>query len=53
MGNLHSTSVGKNVRDLILFNTAIDSKLRGCDLASLKANDMMHGGKIVKRIIIT
>lgn len=43
----------KNVRELALFNTAIDSKLRGCDLVSLKVSDVMHGGKIVKRTIIT
>ena len=27
-------------RDLALFNLAIDSKLRGCDLVSLKIEDM-------------
>ena len=43
----------KNVRELALFNTAIDSKLRGCDLVSLKVSDVIHGGKIVKRTIIT
>ena len=32
---------------------AIDSKLRGCDLVRLRVNDVMHGGKIVKRTIIT
>lgn len=42
-----------NTRELALFNTAIDSKLRGCDLVSLKVSDVMHGGKIVKRTIIT
>ena len=43
----------KNIRELALFNTAIDSKLRSCDLVSLRVNDVMHGGKIVKRAIIT
>lgn len=28
--------LGKNARDLALFNLAIDSKLRGCDLVSLR-----------------
>ena len=42
----------KNIRELALFNMAIDSKLRGCDLVSLRVNDVMHGGKIVKRTII-
>jgi hypothetical protein len=31
------------VRDLALFNLAIDSKLRGCDLVALKVNDIAHG----------
>jgi integrase len=43
----------KNVRELALFNTAIESKLRGCDLVSLKVSDVIHGSKIVKRTIIT
>jgi len=32
-----------NVRDLALFNLAIDSKLRGCDLVSLRLRDIAHG----------
>ena len=31
-------------RDLALFNLAIDSKLRGCDLVRLKVSDIMQGG---------
>lgn len=30
------------VRDLALFNLAIDSKLRGCDLVSLRVRDSLH-----------
>ena len=45
--------IENNIRELALFNMAIDSKLRGCDLVSLRVNDVMHGGKIVKRTIIT
>ena len=44
--------IENNIRELALFNMAIDSKLRGCDLVSLRVNDVMHGGKIVKRTII-
>ena len=40
------------VRDLALFNLAIDSKLRGCDLVSLKVNDIAHGKTIQSRAII-
>jgi len=32
----------EKVRDLALFNLAIDSKLRGCDLLSLKVSDIAH-----------
>src|SRR5436305_6313464 len=32
-------------RDLALFNLAIDSKLRGCDLVSLKIEDVCAGGR--------
>jgi integrase len=33
-------------RDLALFNLAIDSKLRGCDLVRLRINDMCVDGQI-------
>ena len=32
-------------RDLALFNLAIDSKLRGCDLVRLRVRDVVHGGQ--------
>ena len=44
--------LGKNARDLALFNLAIDSKLRGCDLVSLRLRDVSHGGVIAKRAIV-
>lgn len=31
------------VRDLALFNMALDSKLRGCDLVKLKVSDVAYG----------
>ena len=34
-------------RDLALFNLAIDSKLRGCDLVSLHVRDVAHGNHIM------
>jgi integrase len=40
------------IRDLALFNLAIDSKLRGCDLVALKVNDVAHGKTIQSRAII-
>ncbi len=37
------------VRDLAMFNVAIDSKLRGCDLVSLRVRDVMLAGSIRPR----
>jgi integrase len=39
-------------RDLALFNLAIDSKLRGCDLVRLKIDDVVAGGKARDRATI-
>src|SRR5262245_61073384 len=36
-------------RDLALFNLAIDSKLRGCDVMALKVDDIAPGGYAVDR----
>jgi hypothetical protein len=35
----------KRRRDLALFNLAIDSKLRGCDLVWLRVSDVCVGGR--------
>jgi integrase len=40
------------VRDLALFNLAIDSKLRACDLVKLKVRDISHGNQITARAIV-
>lgn len=42
----------RRVRDLALFNLAIDSKLRGCDLVQLRVNDVCQGGHIAARAIV-
>jgi len=39
-------------RDLALFNLAIDSKLRGCDLVSLRLSDIAPRGYAVDRATI-
>ncbi len=39
----------KKVRELAMFNLAIDSKLRGCDLVSLKVRDVTHGNQVSPR----
>ena len=39
-------------RDLALFNLGIDSKLRGCDLVTLRVRDVAHGGRVCARAIV-
>lgn len=39
-------------RDLALFNLAIDSKLRGCDLLRLRVSDVSNGGRVTPRAVI-
>lgn len=39
-------------RELALFNLAIDSKLRGCDLVRLQINDVCVGGQIRDRATV-
>jgi len=38
-----------HTRDLALFNLAIDSKLRACDLVKLRVRDISHGDLIAAR----
>ena len=40
------------VRDLALFNLAIDSKLRGCDLVKLRVCDVMQGARVSARAMV-
>lgn len=40
-------------RDLALFNLAIDSKLRGCDLVRLRVDDVCVGGRVQDRATVT
>lgn len=44
--------LAKKVRDLALFNLAIDSKLRGCDIVKLKVSDVKRGDRICPRAMI-
>src|ERR1700730_618740 len=39
-------------RELALFNLAIDSKLRGCDLVGLRVHDVMQGRRVAPRAIV-
>ncbi|HEX9277321.1 MAG TPA: tyrosine-type recombinase/integrase [Casimicrobiaceae bacterium] len=39
-------------RELALFNLAIDSKLRGCDLVGLRVYDVVQGSHVAARAIV-
>lgn len=40
------------IRDLALFNLAIDSKLRSCDLVKLRVRDVALGNQVLTRAVI-
>ncbi|WP_028453828.1 tyrosine-type recombinase/integrase [Chitinilyticum aquatile] len=40
------------IRDLAMFNLAIDSKLRGCDLVNLRVRDISHGHQVLARAMV-
>ena len=42
----------RRLRDRALFDLAIDSKLRGCDLVRMKIRDLVSGGQIRSRAIV-
>ncbi len=44
--------IAGDLRDLVLFNLAIDSKLRGCDLVRLKVADLVVGGSVRDRVSV-
>lgn len=44
--------ISNRIRDLALFNLAIDSKLRSCDLVKLKVIDLANGSNILRRAIL-
>jgi integrase len=44
--------IANKKRDLALFNLALDSKLRSCDLVKLKVSDVAHGTHMSKRSIV-
>src|SRR4029453_3426677 len=44
--------LARQARELALFNLAIDSKLRGCDLVGLRVHDVVHGSRVAARAIV-
>lgn len=44
--------MSNKTRSLAMFNLAIDSKLRGCDLVRLTVRDVSQGGAVASRAIV-
>ena len=42
----------RRLRDRALFDLAIDSKLRGCDVVKIRIGDIVAGGRIRERAIV-
>jgi len=42
----------QDARELALFDPAIDSKLRSCDLVRLRVRDICQGGRLASRAIV-
>jgi integrase len=42
----------REIRDLALFNLAIDSKLRGCDVVAVKVDDVAPNGYAIERAMV-
>jgi len=42
----------RRVRDRAMFDLAIDSKLRGCDIVKLRIGELVSGGHVRARVII-
>ena len=52
LGHSDSAATGTANRELALFNLAIDSKLRGCDLVALRVHDVVQGSHVAARAIV-
>lgn len=44
--------IERRVRDLALFDIALDSKLRGCDVVALRVPDVLATGALRRRAIV-
>lgn len=44
--------IAGRIRDLAMFNLAIDSKLRACDLVRIRVSDVCQGTKVARRAIV-
>ena len=44
--------IEQQLRDLVLFNLAIDSKLRGCDVVAIRVDDVAPNGNAIARATV-
>jgi integrase len=44
--------VARKLRDLALFDLALDSKLRACDLVALRLSDLVSNGRVRARVMV-
>ena len=44
--------LSQRTRELALFNLAVDSKLRSCDLVKLRVRDVTHGERVTGRAMV-
>jgi integrase len=44
--------IDRQARDLALFNLAVDSKLRGCDLVAIRVDDVAPNGHAIERAMV-
>lgn len=44
--------LAERTRELALFNLAVDSKLRSCDLVKPRVRDVTHGDRVASRAIV-
>ena len=42
----------QRVRDRAMFDLAVDSKLRGCDIVKVRIGDLISGGRVRSRAIV-
>jgi integrase len=52
LGHPDRLQLGNRIRELALFNLAVDSNLRSCDLVKLRIRDVTHGERIASRAIV-
>lgn len=52
LGDTTAAKSERRVRDLAMFNCAIDAELRGCDLVKLRVSDVAPGGALRARATI-